>query len=127
MPVRKNHPEYEVKLKDWITPIIAELAEAAGFGGDDAPEIIEDYQAFLEMFSVRVIWSKWDGIPAEDRVPIVLEAYKRSKRAADLPKITHARGLTPGEQSMESIFDGFRTSPEVFGNWSKGLVKRIPG
>ena len=28
MPVRKNHPEYEVKLKDWITHIIAELDEA---------------------------------------------------------------------------------------------------
>ena len=62
MPVRKNHPEYEVKLKDWITHIIAELDEAAGFGGDDAPEIIEDYQAFSKKFSVRVIWSKWEDV-----------------------------------------------------------------
>ena len=127
MPVRKNHPEYEVKLKDWITPIVAELDEATGSGGDDAPEIIEDYQAFSEKFSVRVMWSRWEGVPVEDRVPIILEAYKRSKRTADLPKITHARGLTSDQQNMELVFEGLRTSPEIFGNWSKGMVKRIPG
>lgn len=121
MPVKKNRPEYEVKFADWLSPIIAELNEAKGSGGAGAPEIVEDYQAFSDKFSVRVIWSMWEGVPAEDRVPIVLEAYNRSNRAADLPKITHARGLTPDEHKVELLADAVG-----FGSWSKGRVTRIP-
>ncbi|CAN5619679.1 hypothetical protein BH11ARM2_BH11ARM2_34880 [soil metagenome] len=92
-PSLKNRPRYEVELQDWIAPLVAELDEETEAANMDAPEIIEDYQGFSDRFSVRVVWSRWEGVPPADRVPIILEAYRRSRRAGELPNITLARGL----------------------------------
>ena len=101
MPVRKNRPTYETDLNDWIAPIVTELDADLETGQEDAPTILEDYQAFSDRFSVRVVWPRWEGIPPADRVPVILEAYKRSKRVEDVANVTSARGLTPGEYALE--------------------------
>ena len=126
MPVRKNRPDYEVELKEWIAPIVAELNETPGTAGTDVPDIVEDYQAFSEKFSVRVIWTRWDRVPPEDRVPIILEAYKQSKRATDLPNITHARGLTPSEWDREAVADSILDADATLGNWLRHSIRRVP-
>ena len=116
MPVRKNRPSHETDLKDWIAPLVAELDADAETGGEDAPTILEDYQAFSNRFSVRVVWPPWEGVPPADRVPVILEAYRRSKRAEDVASITSARGLTPGEHKGEELMASLGPTVEVLRN-----------
>ena len=104
MPVKKNRPSFESGIAEWIAPLVAELDAEEGTDAPDAPTFIEDYQPFSDRSSVRVVWTKWEGLPPAERVPVVLEAYKRSKRAAELPNITSARGLTPLEARAEAAF-----------------------
>lgn len=101
MPVKKNRFGFEQAYNELVASIAMELEMDAVTGLPDAPNIIEDYQPFSDTFSVKVVWNRWGDVPPADRVPIILEAYRRSRRAEDLPKMTSARGLTPHEHWAE--------------------------
>jgi hypothetical protein len=113
MPVKKNRPSYETASREWIAPIVTELNSDQETGQPEAPTILEDYQAFSDRFSVRVVWSKWESVPPADRVPIILEAYRQSKRAEESPNITSARGLTPTEAKAEEAMASFGPTADI--------------
>ena len=112
MSVKKNKQSREQAAESLIKAIVKELNADKETGPAGAPRIFEDYETYSDRFSVRVIWDEWLHVPPAERVPLILEAYKRSKRGEDVKEITSARGLTVlearGEQLHEALFKGQR-------------------
>lgn len=108
MPVTKNRPPVEKAAEEVIAAMSAELDADERTGNSAAPSIVEDYLPFSKRFSVRVIWDRWKDVPPSERVPLIVEAYRRSKRAGDAPHITTARGLTQIEAQYEDVAEGER-------------------
>ena len=103
MPVRKNRQSVEEIAEPFVSAMVRELDADEEAGSPDAPTIIEDYQTFADRFSVRVVWDRWQGVPPAERVPMILESYRRSKRKDEAANITAVRGLTPSEARMEEM------------------------
>lgn len=103
MSVKKNRPTLEEAAETLIAKISNELDADSETVNADAPEIVEDYAAYSNRFSVRVVWDLWQNLPPAERVPIILAAYARSNRAAEKADITSVRGLTPLEARQEEI------------------------
>jgi hypothetical protein len=66
------------------------------------PMIVENRIAQTKSAHVTVVWDRWDDIPPEGRSKVILDAYARAGRLADLT-ITAAMGLT-GEQALRIGF-----------------------
>ena len=111
MPVIKNRPVVSENAETLIQAIACELDEDEEEGGSYAPRIIEDYSVYSERFTARVIWTRWKDVPPTERVPIVLEGYRRSMRANDVPNLTTVRGLTEEEVEWEQRARGVFSSP----------------
>lgn len=66
------------------------------------PMIVENRIAQTKSVHVTVVWDRWDDLPPEGRSHVILDAYARAGRLADL-RITAAMGLT-GEQALRMGF-----------------------
>ncbi len=104
MPVKKNRPTSEESIDVLIGRLSTELdADADTSENASAPVFLENYQPFSDRFSVRVVWSGWQGVPRDVRVDAILEAYRRSKRKDELSNLVAAVGVTPIENNMETL------------------------
>jgi hypothetical protein len=104
MPVIRKKPAFGESRDGLIQQLTTELNNDSDKPADaNAPLIYEDYDGFSDRFAVRVVWHTWSGVSAADRVGIILEAYKKSKRSVDVERITSAIGLTPLEEQFRRI------------------------
>jgi hypothetical protein len=86
-PARSQHTEL-------FNDLAAELKRKDGFG---QPRIEEEHFPRTRLIKVTVIWDKWDRIPDEDRVEVILEAYEKVEGPEFRNRITLAIGLTVPE------------------------------
>lgn len=51
-----------------------------------------------------VVWTRWEGIPVQERSRIIMEAYKtKADPPTDLLRVSVAWGLTPDEADQRQL------------------------
>lgn len=71
----------------------------------ETPTVYEEPQPYGDSLKVKVIWSKWEGVPLEERGSIILDAYYQAGLQEELSRITIALGLTPEEEKRLGFDD----------------------
>ncbi|HEY3245908.1 MAG TPA: hypothetical protein VGM03_21410 [Phycisphaerae bacterium] len=91
-PLRPRHSR-----PDLVDELAREMHTTGTSASPDIPTIYEEPQPYGNNLHVKVIWSRWAGIPVEQRGAIILDAYEKAGLKNELRRITVALGLTPEE------------------------------
>ncbi len=82
---------------DLVRTLADELSKTGTSSDPAIPTIYEEPQPYAGSLHVTVIWSRWAGVPVEQRGAIILDAYQAAGLQDELRRITVALGLTPEE------------------------------
>ena len=95
-PPAHNHPEL-------VSELARRLAKPDDQRGPGIPDILEQELAYGQKLQVHVIWDRWEGIGADERGPIILDAYERARGLPAMLQVTSALGFTPAEADKLNI------------------------
>lgn len=107
----------------WDAPISRQTlidhlaAELEGRETQPRPVIFETPILVNHTVHVTVVWPEWDGIPADERSSVILDAYTKydASRPGDepiTPRITIAIGVTPDEARASDLLP-FEVRPQA--------------
>jgi len=97
MPYRLILPKPLPEYPDLVAALVEELRLERPDGPEDAPFILEEKVRHHDLSYVKVFWDRWEGIAAEDRGRVILDAVCQVRGEPAILKITAALGLTHAE------------------------------
>jgi hypothetical protein len=95
-PPPHSHPEL-------VRELVEELKKEGVSSSPQTPTLYEEAQTYGDSLHVTVIWSRWAGVPEEERGAIILDAYRQAGEEDSYRRITMVLGLTPEEAERLNI------------------------
>lgn len=96
MPIlRIEEPQYPEIVSVLVKVLKADEKGAFGYDGDE-PLFVEE-KGYGKNLHVVVIWDGWEGVPADERGGLILDAYREALDEATMLRITLPIGLTKKE------------------------------
>lgn len=96
MPVTRIEPESR-DYPELVSELVCVLRDNKPEGPPDDPDISIEQIRHSNSLHVTVVWDRWNGIDAEERGRIILDAVAQGLGEAEMLRVTMALGVTKEE------------------------------
>lgn len=103
MPVISKPPPEPHSHPDLVSVLAKVIRRNQPTGPSEEPKVIEEPLRMNGHKHVTVVWDRWQGLPAEDRSVIILDAYRCGRGEPETRTISIALGLTNAEAERLGI------------------------